>query len=656
MIEKMERVFLCGLARDKEAILSRLMKSGCVQLSDPASMDGYEEIRDEVEPGSADVYEKEQSLTRLGQCIRTLAPYGKKKGLLAKRPEVSFGEIAREDTLSAALAVCQEVEGLQKEIGAAKSRISHEEFLQASLAPWRELDLPLEAVATESSRVLLAALPVNVTDEELERQQNEQQLGAYVKVVSEDKDQRYIAAVVHKSHAAAFQELLRQSGASSIGFDSLTGTAAENISASKARVTAEEKAIDGLTEKLRAYGEKLPQLQLAWDSTQFAIDCRRAEQNLLSTQETFVTQGWVPQRQKAGVEKAMEKFPCWYEFRAATEEDDPPVLLKNNAFVEPFEAVTEMYALPAPHSMDPNPFMAPFFFVFFGMMLSDAGYGLVLAILGLWGAKNLDMGPGGKKLLKMLGYCGISTVFWGALYGSWFGDTIPKVTEVFFGNRVQVPMLLDPLTNPMPILIMAFVVGYIHILVGLGLKAYLMIRRGHSVDALFDVGFWYFVLVGLVIFAGGQMVIGSAVMASIGKWLAIAGAVGLVLTQGRDKKNPIMKLMSGILSLYDITGYFSDLLSYSRIMALGLATGVIAQVVNTMGTLPGANIIGAVVFVAVFLLGHVLNLAINALGSYVHTSRLQYVEFFGKFFEGGGQPFRPLKPATKYVYVNNQEE
>ena len=356
------------------------------------------------------------------------------------------------------------------------------------------------------------------------------------------------------------------------------------------------------------------------------------------------------------MEKALSQYTCFYEFREPGSQEDFPVLLKNNGFVEPFEAVTEMYALPAPHSLDPNPFMAPFFFVFFGMMLSDAGYGLVLAILGLLGAKYLDMGTNGKKLLKMLGYCGISTVFWGALYGSWFGDTIPKVTEVFFGNRVQVPMLLDPLTNPMPILIMAFVVGYIHILVGLGLKAYLMIRRGHPVDALFDVGFWYFVLVGLVIFAGGQMVIGSTLMASIGKWLAIAGAVGLVLTQGRDKKNPIMKLMSGILSLYDITGYFSDLLSYSRIMALGLATGVIAQVVNTMGTLPGRSIIGAVLFVVIFLFGHVLNLAINALGSYVHTSRLQYVEFFGKFFEGGGQAFRPLRPATKYVYVNNQEE
>lgn len=655
MIEKMERIFLCGLAQDREKVISRLMKSGCVQLSDPAAMSGYEEIRDQVELGSADVYEKEQLLSRLNQCIQTLKPYGAKKSLFAKRPEVSFGEIAGEDTQEA-LELCQKVEELQKEIGAAKSRISQEEFLQTSLAPWRELDLPLEETATESSEILLAAVPAIVAPEELERQQGEQELGAYLSVVSEDKDQRYAAAIVHRDKAAGYQELLRQSGATLITFDGLSGTAGENIAASRSRVKQEEEQIEKLEKELAAYGEKLPKVQLAWDSTQLSIDCQKAEQNLLRTQETFLTEGWVPQRRKGEVEKSLADYTCFYEFREASEKDDPPVLLRNNKFVEPFEAVTEMYALPAPHSLDPNPFMAPFFFVFFGMMLSDAGYGLVLAILGLLGAKYLDMGAGGKKLLKMLGYCGISTVFWGALYGSWFGDTIPKVTEVFFGNRVQVPMLLDPLTNPMPILIMAFVVGYIHILVGLGLKAYLMIRRGHPVDALFDVGFWYFVLVGLVIFAGGQMVIGSTLMASIGKWLAIAGAVGLVLTQGRDKKNPIMKLMSGILSLYDITGYFSDLLSYSRIMALGLATGVIAQVVNTMGTLPGRSIIGAVLFVVIFLFGHVLNLAINALGSYVHTSRLQYVEFFGKFFEGGGQAFRPLRPATKYVYVNNQEE
>ena len=656
MIEKMERIFLCGLAGDQERIVSRLMKSGCVQLNPPAAMSGYEEIKDQVELGSADLYEREQTLSRLNQCIQALGPYGEKKSLFSKRPEADYWTVAGGGTVGAALEVCGRVEELQKETAAAKSRIAQEEFLQASLAPWLELDLPLEETATASSEILLAAIPVAVTEAELEAKQEEQGLGAYLSVVSEDKDQRYITAVVHRSHSAEYQELLRQCGAAAVTFRDLTGTAGENISASKARVKAEEETLEKLKEELSALGGKLPEVRLAWDSTKLSIDQGRAEQNLLRTQETFVTEGWVPVRQKEKVEKALAEYTCFYQFREPGPEEEFPVLLKNNKFVEPFEAITEMYALPNSLSMDPNPFMAPFFFVFFGMMLSDAGYGLVLAIAGLWGAKHLDMGVNGKKLLKMLGYCGISTVFWGALYGSWFGDAIPKITEVFFGNRVQVPMLLDPLTNPMPILIMAFIAGYIHILVGMGLKAYLMIRRGHSIDALFDVGFWYFVLIGLVIFAGGQMVLGNMMMASIGKWLAIAGAIGLVLTQGRASKNPFLKVANGVLSLYDITSYFSDLLSYSRIMALGLATGVIAQVVNTMGTLPGANIIGAVVFLLVFLLGHVLNLAINALGSYVHTSRLQYVEFFGKFFEGGGEAFRPLRPATKYVYVNDQEE
>ena len=650
MIEKMERIFLCGLARDSGEIISRLMKAGCVHFSDPASMDDYEEIKDQVELRAADVYEKEQVLSRLGQCVKALTPYGPKKTLLTKRREVDFRDVAQTGSPDAALELCQKVEELEKEMSAAKSRISQEEFLQASLAPWQELDLPLELTGTESSSILLYALPLTVNLEELEQQD------AYFSVVSEDKDQRYIAAVVHKAGAGGLQETLRQAGATSISFDSLTGTAGENIAASKARVKAEGENIANLQNQLKKYGDKLPEVQLAWDSTQVAIDCRRTEQNLLATAETFVTQGWVPQRYKGKVEAALMGQNCFYEFREAAEDETPPVLLKNNKFVEPFEAVTEMYALPAADSVDPNPFMAPFFFLFFGMMLSDAGYGLVLAILGLWGAKNLDMGPGGKKLLKMLGYCGISTVFWGAIYGSWFGDAIPKVTDVFFGHQVNVPMVLDPLTNPIPILVMAFVFGYIHILVGMGLKAYLMVKRGHALDALFDVGFWYFVLIGLVIFAGGQMVLENAMMATIGKGLAIAGAIGLVLTQGRSSKNPLLKVANGVLSLYDITGYFSDLLSYSRIMALGLATAVIGQVVNTMGTLGGGNIIGAVLFLAVFLLGHVLNLAINALGSYVHTSRLQYVEFFGKFFEGGGEAFRPLKPATKYVSVISQEE
>ena len=650
MIEKMERIFLYGLAGDSQAVVDSLMKAGCVQLSDPASAADYEEIKDLVERGSADVYEKEQFLSRLNQCIGALAPYGPKKTIFTQRRRVDYGELGRRETLDAAGDLCQKTEETRRAMADAKSAISQEEFLQASLAPWKELDIPLELQETQSCRVLLASLPVTVTLEELAEQADGQGLAAYVQQVSEDKDQRFLALAVHQSDGAALQELLRQLGGSQAAFSGLSGTAGECIAASRKRVEEGEKTLQELQERLKALAEELPQAQLAWDSVQVSLECARARQNLLLTGQTFALEAWVPERSRPKVEKLLAQYTCCYEFQPASEEDDPPVLLKNNKFVEPFEVITEMYALPSPHSIDPNPFMAPFFFVLFGMMLSDAGYGQILAAAGLWGAKHLDMGPGGKKLLKMLGYCGISTVFWGALYGSWFGNAIPQVASIFFGREVQVPMLLDPLTNPMPILILSFVVGYLHIMLGMGLQAYLMIRRGHFWDAVFDVGFWYLVLIGLPLLLAGGLV------AEAGKWIAIAGAAGLVLTQGRDKKNPILKLASGVLSLYNITGYFSDLLSYSRIMALGLATGVIGQVINTMGTLPGRNLFGALLFIVVFAAGHLLNMAINALGSYVHTSRLQYVEFFGKFFEGGGQPFRPLRPGTKYVYVNSQEE
>jgi len=202
----------------------------------------------------------------------------------------------------------------------------------------------------------------------------------------------------------------------------------------------------------------------------------------------------------------------------------------------------------------------------------------------------------------------------------------------------------------MTIMIMSFVLGIIHLFVGMGLKAYLLVKRGHPWEALFDVGFWYMVIVGLV------MLLLGGIVGSIGMWLAILGAVGLILTQGRSAKNPVMKLVNGVMSLYDITGYFSDVLSYSRILALGLATGVIATVVNTMGSLMGGGILSAIVLIVVFIFGHALNMAINALGAYVHTSRLQYVEFFGKFYESGGKPFLPLCANTKYIAVLDKEE
>lgn len=644
MIEKMQKVFLCSLATTCQSLISDLMACGCVELVVP------EELPEGLERRVSDTYDSERLLGRLGGAIRILGSYSPKKRLLDRRPVVSFRQLGISSNIEKAMEICEQVEAIQKQMTKCRADIGKEEFLVASLEPWQTLDVPLDAEGTRDTETLLMILPVTASLESLWEELHEEDIAWVYQEVSKDAQQLYAVAVCHRSQSDYFWERIRQIGAVKADLSGLEGLAVDNISSAKGRIKALEEKYAYTEEQLRILAENISILQLAYDGIQVKIEHYRAEENLFHTQETVMLSGWVPVRQKTRIEKILNKYQCYYNFQEPAKGEEPPVLLRNNKLVEPFESVTEMYSMPAANSLDPDPVMAPFFFLFFGMMLSDAGYGLILTIAGLLGARVLDVGSGMKKLLKLLGYCGISTVFWGALYGSWFGDAIPKVTEVFFGNRIQVPMLIDPLTDPMTVLILSFVFGYVHILTGLVLKAYLMVRRGHPLAAFFDVGLWGFVLIGL------PMLLVGGLVAKAGQLLAIIGAIGLVLTQGRDKKNPLLKAASGVLSLYDITGYFSDILSYSRIMALGLATGVIGQVVNTMGTLPGKNLFGAILFVVVFLLGHTLNLGINALGSYVHTSRLQYVEFFGKFFEGGGQPFRPLRAVTKYVNINNQEE
>ncbi|MEG2074060.1 MAG: V-type ATPase 116kDa subunit family protein, partial [Angelakisella sp.] len=514
-----------------------------------------------------------------------------------------------------------------------------------SLLPWSDYKVPLGETETKTCYIRLMTFPVATDIEATEKELAENATAILYKVGS-DKDQHFAVLITYKSDLSAAEDLLRQRGASRVNFAELSSTPSEEIAACTKQIEHTETEISEAEQALKMLAKSGDILKLVFDSVQTEIECKRAEQKLLHTQETCLMGAWIPVRKKEKVEKLLEQYTCFYHYEKPQNEEETPILLKNNKWIAPFESVTEMYSLPSSNSIDPNPFMAPFFFLFFGMMLSDAGYGLILLIGGLIGSKLMN----DSKLMKMLGYCGLSTIFWGILYGSYFGDAIPQIARTFFNVEIAIPTLIDPLKDPITILILSFAFGIMHVFVGMGLKAYLMVKRGHPWAAFFDVGMWYFVIIGLLLLLAG------GILGTIGQFMAIGGAVGLVLTQGRDKKNIFMKAASGVLSLYDITGYFSDVLSYSRIMALGLATGVIASVVNTMGTMPGKSFIGVIAFILVFVFGHLLNFAINALGSYVHTSRLQYVEFFGKFFEGGGGVFMPLRANTKYVNINKQED
>ncbi len=650
MIVHMKKLFLYGLAPESSRLLAGLLRLGCIQVQSPETFADMEQIQQSIVHRPAELYTEEQRLARLATAIATLAPYEGKKSLFAKRPRVSFKSMEDASLLTRAEDICQSIEDTLRAIAELKSQIAHEEFIKASLTPWLELDLPLEFSGTARTGVEYLVLPPSVSLENLNEELAQSGKVPMLQQISADKDQRYALLITHKDEHTDVWDILRQSGVSRAGLEPLTGTPAQVTARCDKRIDDLGREILAANDTLAQYAQELDGLRLAYDLQNMRLDCGKASQKLLHTEKAFLLTGWIPAESQQKVEAFLSGRTCYYAFADPTPQDEPPVLLKNSKLVEPFEIITQMYSTPHAKGMDPGPFLVIFYFIFFGMMLSDAGYGLLLFFAGLVATRFMDLTPFAKKFAKFITLCGISTVIWGALYGSWFGNLVPQLTLSFFGNQVNMPVLLDPLKDPITILLISFALGALHLFLGMGLKAYLMIRRGHVWDAIFDVGFWYLVLVGL------PLLLVPGPVATIGQYMAIGGAVGLIFTQGRGEKNILKRLSTGLLSLYDITGYFSDLLSYSRILALGLATGVIANVVNIMGTLPGPNIIGIVAFIAIFAFGHALNLAISALGAYVHASRLQYVEFFGKFYEGGGKAFAPLCANPKYVVVTNKEE
>ncbi len=642
MIAKMEKLAVYGLSGDRDRMLRGLMEKGCLELMSPETLEEYGEVAGLVQRRDLDIYELEGRLSRFGAAIAALSKYEKKPGLFTRKPRVAIEEYSSGDAMERAAGLCVRVEAGLRELSEMRAAVAADRAQIDSLTPWKELDLPLGVEETERADVRHMVYTDRAPAEEFEKAVEEAG-GAAVKV-SADGAGAYYLVLSYKPETEAVTAAARDFACSRASFPGMRYAPAVHIANLERDISDFEYAIEQVEQSLAEHAKNNGVLKQAYDATQLEIECAKAGGKLMSTEKTFVLTAWMPEKAKEKVEKLLEGFSCFYEVTEADQTDpEMPVLLESPKWVRPFECITEMYSLPLPGSLDPGPFLTPFYFIFFGMMLSDAGYGLLITIGCLVLLKMMDVGPSLKKLLQMLAACGVSAVIWGVLYGSYFGDVIETIARNYFGTQLVVPRLIDPMNQPIQVLVISMALGLVHIMLGMGLKAYLLIKRGHPWAALFDVGFWYFVFIGLI------MLVAGGTVAEVGKWLAIAGAVGLVCTQGRDKKNLFGKITSGVLSLYDITGYLSDVLSYSRILALGLATAVIASVINTIGTLPGPNVLGIIFFLVVFVGGHAFNLAINALGSYVHTARLQYVEFFGKFYEGGGRPFRPLAVDTKYT-------
>lgn len=639
---KMKKLSVFAHRRDADALVRRLMRLRCVELKQIDNADADACLL-EAYGGEEKLSDLEKQLSRTTEALSLMSKYNaSKKGLINKPISVRLDRFRTDGSYAKAVGIADGVIELADKKERIKNEKSRLETLMSSLSLWRSYELPLDFDGTKSTSVFTATLPPSLSEKRIDETLGD--TAAHVIKVGGDKVASCVCVICARGEEDEAARKLSSVGMLKTQFSDLHGTVSKIYSSTKKQLLALEKEELSIEEKMREYAKDIELVQILYDSVATSIEAERNKQSLLRTEYTVLLDGWIPERDEKRVLAALSKFECAYEISAADETDEPPVLLKNNFFASSFEWVLGMYSYPKYGSFDPTFIMSIFYFIIFGLMFADVGYGFLLVVCCFGGILLLNPKRSMRNFLAMFGYCGISSMIMGVLFGAYFGNLPQAYSEYMLGvegatSTMQTAVLFDPLLDPMSFLILSIAVGAVHLVAGMAVQFYMLCRKGQVVDALCDIATWW------LTFAG----IGLAVAFPWGKYVAMAGAASIVLTAGRREKKIVMKLAKGALGLYGAVNYVSDLLSYSRILALGLAASVIAQVINTMGTMGGPSIVGFLMMIAVFIVGHLLNLAINVLGTFVHTSRLQYIEFFGKFYEDGGKPFKPAVPSDKYT-------
>lgn len=657
-IVKMNKISIIGLDNIKSGLIKEIMDLGVVEIStqDSKLTDSQWISYIEKDGNENEVLNYDAKISKIKEVIESLEKYDKsKKPLLNTRKIVTVNEF--ENAISGKEKIEDISEAILKLNKAMNELSSEENKINAnimSLKPWINYKIPLEVNETKYTSFFIGVIPNMVSVDNLKADVEDKTNRCYIDIVGSDKDQYYLSVICLKNEYEEVYDTLKQYGFNIVSFNNLSGTVSENIIENEKKIKSISAEKESIKAEISSYVNHKEDIELLHDYLVMERDKCKILNNMLKTEKTFYIEGWIPENSKEQVEHILLENECWYEINIPDDDEEHPILLNNNSFARPFESITELYSMPSSSNIDPTFVMSPFYFMFFGLMLADVGYGLIMALACFLVLKKFKIEGTMQKMLKMFFYCGISTAFWGVMFGSWFGDAIPTIAKVFFNSDFTINALwINPMEKPMTLLIFSFLFGVIHLFVGMGAQAFMLIRDGKPLDALFDIGFWYGFIIGIALWLFGNTVIPGS--NQIGMWMTIIFAIGLILTQGRDKENILSKLMSGVMSLYNITSYLSDILSYSRLLALGLATGVVSSVLSLLGSMGGDGFIGFILFTIVMLVGHTFNFAINGLGAFVHSARLQYVEFFGKFYEGGGDSFNPLMKKTKYIKIIKEE-
>lgn len=632
----MKHLRLLGMESEREALLKAMQDMECVEIS---SIDGSEEALKSgfAKPDDKALMSAQEASRAYRTALASLDRFApEKKGMFRKRQGVSRAAFFSAESEENACTAAEMINKDTRRLGEIESERTKNEALRATLAPWLTVDAPLGG-ADGALAVFFGTVGLNVTDDALKALADSLDGLLTWQQASSDRSLRYLLVMCHGSVKERALSALRDLGFSTVSFRGMTGTAKENDKALAENLAALEKERQEIEQRIAGLGGKREALLEASDRAAIALRREEAKSRLVGTDKVFLLEGWLPADRCAALEKALKPFTCAIETREPTEDEYPqvPVQLKNNKLTRPLNMVTEMYSLPAYGTLDPNPLMAPFFILFYGIMMADMGYGLLMMIASVIISKKYRPKGTSGELFSLLGLCGISTFIMGALTGGFFGDFLTQLVAIVSpGTVFALPKLFDPLDDLTMILIGSMALGMVQIVTGMAISLIEKCKRKKFLDAFFEEITWWIVFIGIALLALGK---GAAVL-YVGCALVLLGPI----VQGKGWG----KLTGVFGSLYNhVTGYFGDILSYTRLMALMLAGSVIAQVFNMLAAMPG-NVIA---FIIISMLGNAMNFGLNLLGCYVHDLRLQCLEFFNKFYVDGGKPFRPMTLDTEYV-------